>query len=46
MGWPANAFRSDSLISLIRLNPAPSFELAKSLNTQCRPFKVVRSMLE
>jgi nucleoside-diphosphate-sugar epimerase len=39
-------FRSDSLISLIRLNPAPSFELAKSLNTQCRPFKVVRSMLE
>lgn len=32
-------FRSDSLIGLIYQNPAPSFELAKSLQAECRPFQ-------
>ena len=38
-------FRSDSLISLIYQNAAPSFELAKALNLECRLFKVTPAML-
>ena len=31
-------FRSDSLISMVYQNPAPSFALLKPLGLQCRPF--------
>lgn len=31
-------FRSDSLVSLMRQNPNPSFALQRSLNIRCRPF--------
>jgi nucleoside-diphosphate-sugar epimerase len=37
-------FRSDSLISLVCQNPAPSFDLAKSVGAQCRPFRVTPGM--
>jgi len=39
-------FRSDSLISMVYQNPAPAFDLLKSLGFQCRPFQLVPSMLE
>ena len=38
-------FRSDSLIGMIYQNPAPDFELAKSLNAHCRPFQITSTML-
>ena len=37
-GAPAN-FRSDSLISLVYQDPAPSFALVRSLGFPCRPFQ-------
>jgi len=37
-------FRSDSLISFVYQNPTPSFELAKSLGAQCRPFQITPAM--
>jgi nucleoside-diphosphate-sugar epimerase len=33
-------FRSDSLVSLMYQNPAPSFELQRRLGIVCRPFKL------
>lgn len=39
-------FRSDSLIGLIYQNPAPSFELAKTLRAGCRPFQITPEMLK
>lgn len=38
-------FRSDSLISLVYQDPAPSFALAKSLGANCRAFEVAEAML-
>jgi nucleoside-diphosphate-sugar epimerase len=43
-GAPAK-FRSDSLISLVYQDPAPSFVLLKSLGFQCRPFQLTPGML-
>jgi nucleoside-diphosphate-sugar epimerase len=44
LGLPTR-FRSDSLIGLIYQNPSPSFELAKTLKAECRPFTITPSML-
>ena len=43
VGAPAK-FRSDSLISMVYQNPAPAFDLARSLGFQCRPFEVPPSL--
>lgn len=45
VGLPA-PFRSDSLIGLIYQHPAPSFDLARALHAECRPFQVTPEMLE
>ena len=39
-------FRSDSLISMVYQNPAPSFALLNSLGFPCRPFRLTPGMLE
>jgi nucleoside-diphosphate-sugar epimerase len=38
-------FRSDSLISMVYQNPAPSFAPLKSLSLSCRPFHLTPGML-
>lgn len=38
-------FRSDSLIGMVRQNPAPSFDPLKKLGIQCRPFQISREMV-
>jgi nucleoside-diphosphate-sugar epimerase len=38
-------FKSDSLISMIYQDPAPSFALLQSLGFKCRPFEVSPAML-
>jgi nucleoside-diphosphate-sugar epimerase len=43
-GVPAK-FRSDSLISLVYQDPAPSFALLKSLGFSCRPFRFAPTMM-
>jgi len=44
IGAPAK-FRSDSLISMVYQDPAPSFKLLKSLGFQCRPFEPMPDLL-
>jgi len=39
-------FRSDSLISMVYQNPAPSFALLRSLGFRCRPFQLTPGMLQ
>jgi len=38
--------RSDSLISMVYQNPAPSFALLRSLGFRCRPFELRPAMLQ
>lgn len=38
-------FRSDSLIGMVRQNPAPSLALPRALGLECRPFKITPAMV-